>query len=315
MTTDSSASREAGSKLGDSELRVLPQHIEHPRTYDENKFVYPVLSRRSRGISIGINLNPDKICNFDCVYCQVDRRSDAEVRFVETDRLISELDSTVKLVTSGALFDDPAFSSVPEPLRRLNDFAFSGDGEPTTLKNFSALVDRVAELKRRHGLHLVKLVAITNASRFHRSAVLNALERLVAAPGEVWAKLDAGTEEYYRLIERTPIPFARILENLETASKRFPLVIQSLFLRYAGEPPTSAEIEAYIGRLERIGAQGRIDRVQIYTIARPPAESVVDALEDEQIDQIARRVRDRLPVPVETYHGSVQGSSRGTTKK
>ena len=72
---------------------TLPQHRSHPRRYEQNKFVYPVLSRRSRGISIGVNLNPDKVCNFDCIYCQVDRRSEAETRFVETDRLLAELDA------------------------------------------------------------------------------------------------------------------------------------------------------------------------------------------------------------------------------
>ncbi|MFO0946913.1 MAG: radical SAM protein [Planctomycetota bacterium] len=312
--TVATTERGAETAMTDSKLRVLPQHTDHPRAYHENKYVYPVLSRRSRGISIGINLNPDKICNFDCVYCQVDRRSDAELRFVDTDRLLRELDSTVTLVTSGALFEDPAFASVPEPLRRLNDFAFSGDGEPTTLKNFGDIVDQVATLKRRHGLDRVKLVAITNASMFHRPDVLNTLERLVAAPGEVWAKLDAGTEEYFRLIERTPIPFSRILANLELASKRFPIVIQSLFLRYEGVPPDAEEMNAYIGCLEKIlTSGGRIDRVQIYTIARPPAESVVAALSDDEVDQIVNQVRARLPISVEAYYGS--GKTKGNTSR
>src|SRR5947199_7857058 len=87
-------------------LVVLPPHTEHPRLFQTNRFVYPVLSRRSRGISIGINLNPDKVCNFDCVYCQVDRRSTALTRFVETDRLLAELERTLDLVTSGELYYD-----------------------------------------------------------------------------------------------------------------------------------------------------------------------------------------------------------------
>ena len=63
-------------------MTSLEQHRHHPRTFQENRFVYPVLSRRSHGLSVGINLNPDKICNFDCIYCQVDRTSQAETRFV-----------------------------------------------------------------------------------------------------------------------------------------------------------------------------------------------------------------------------------------
>src|SRR5262245_47640685 len=114
-------------------------HTLHPRHWRENKFVYPVLSRRSRGISIGVNLNPDKVCNFDCIYCQVDRRSEAETRFVETDRLLDELEHMLHLVESRELFEDEQFRDVPPALRRLNDIAFSGDGEPTTFKNIDEI--------------------------------------------------------------------------------------------------------------------------------------------------------------------------------
>src|SRR5690348_9899513 len=163
-------------------------HTLHPRSYHDNKFVYPVLSRRSRGISIGINLNPDKVCNFDCIYCQVDRRSAAVTRFVETDRLLAELEATLDLAKSGELYADLRFAGVPEPLRRLNDIAFSGDGEPTTYANIDAVVQAVADVKRRRGLDSVKLVMITNASMFHRASVERALAVLDANQGEIWAK-------------------------------------------------------------------------------------------------------------------------------
>src|SRR5260221_294117 len=63
----------------------------HPRAYGKNFYVYPVLSRRARGISIGVNLNPDKVCNFDCIYCQVDRTTPGAVRDVDEARLTEEL--------------------------------------------------------------------------------------------------------------------------------------------------------------------------------------------------------------------------------
>ena len=81
---------------------VLSLHTDHPPLFHANRFVYPVLSRRSRGISIGVNLNPDKVCNFDCVYCQVDRRRTAVTEFVETGRLFEELEQALETVTSGA---------------------------------------------------------------------------------------------------------------------------------------------------------------------------------------------------------------------
>ncbi len=165
------------------------------------RFVYPVLSRRSRGISVGVNLNPDKVCNFDCIYCQVDRRSEATTRFVEFDQLMSELEGMLRWVSSGEIYSHPQFASVPEPLRRLNDIAFSGDGEPTTYRNFDVIMERAAELKRRLGLDSVKMVLITNATMFHRPAVERGLAILDQNQGEIWAKLDAGTAEYYKLID------------------------------------------------------------------------------------------------------------------
>ena len=172
---------------------ALPQHAWHPRSYRENRYVYPVLSRRAKGISVGVNLNPNKICNFDCLYCQVDRRSDAEVDFVDTDRLIEELDRTIDWVLTGELFDDEKFAAVPAELRRLNDIAFSGDGEPTSFRNFASVVSQVVELQRRKRLLAVKLIVLTNASLLDRPAVRQALDTLMSHHGEIWAKLDAGT--------------------------------------------------------------------------------------------------------------------------
>jgi wyosine [tRNA(Phe)-imidazoG37] synthetase (radical SAM superfamily) len=289
----------------DQGLPVLTAHTEHPRLFHANKFVYPVLSRRSRGISVGINLNPDKVCNFDCIYCQVDRRSAAVTRFVEVERLLDEIEETLDLVVSGALYDDDRFAATPEPLRRLNDIAFSGDGEPTTFRNIATIVAEVAAIKRRRGLDAAKLVMITNASMFHRPGVARALATIDANNGEIWAKLDAGTDDYYHTIDRTTIPFPRILTNLRDAARVRPLVIQSLFMRVDGAGPSAAEIAAYCDRLrEIIAAGGAIDRVQVYTVARRPAESFVSPLEPAEVDAIAAEVDARVGVPVESYHGA-----------
>src|SRR3954467_10489120 len=193
---------------------VTPLHTRHPRRFEENRFVYPVLSRRSEGISVGVNLNPDKICNFDCIYCQVDRTTQSETQFVETEQLLAELEDMLRLVASGVLFEHPQLKDPPPQLRRLNDIAFSGDGEPTTYRNFDEIIAACAELKKKHGLDDVKMVLITNASMFHRPHVERGLRILDENNGEIWAKLEAGTEEYFKLVDRTVIPFQQILENI-----------------------------------------------------------------------------------------------------
>ena len=279
-------------------------HTNHSRSWRENKFVYPVLSRRSRGISIGVNLNPDKVCNFDCIYCQVDRRSEAETKFVETGRLLEEIDQMLSLVAGGALFDDELFRGVPAEQRRLNDIAFSGDGEPTTYRNFDEIVAAVADLKRRHGLPGVKLVLITNASMFHRPAVERGLAILDESNGEIWAKLEAGTDEYYQLVERTRVPFRRVLDNIAAAARVRPLVIQSLFMRIEAALPPESEIAAFCNRLSEImTAGGRLKLVQVYTVARPPAESFVTPLDQHELEAIAAKVRAR-GIAAEVFEGS-----------
>jgi len=279
-------------------------YSDHSRNWRENKFVYPVLSRRSHGISIGVNLNPDKICNFDCIYCQVDRRSESETRFVENERLMNELETMFEFVTSGALYEDEKFAHIPRELQRLNDIAFSGDGEPTTYRNFDELMEQTAERKRRHGLDQVKMVLITNASMFHRPVVQKGLEVLDQNNGEIWAKLDAGTEEYYGLIDRSKIKFAQILENVTSVARTRPIVIQSLFMHVKDEPPSNAEIDAYCDRLNEIqAAGGQLKLVQVYTIARQTTEDYVTPLSDQQVDQIASVVSEKTGLNTEVFYG------------
>ncbi len=286
-------------------MTVHQLHVDHARSFQGNRFVYPVLSRRSRGLSIGVNLNPDKVCNFDCIYCQVDRTRQSETRFVELDGLLAELGGVLDVVVSGEIFRTEKFRDTPPALRRLNDIAFSGDGEPTTYKNFDEIIDRCAALKRQRGLDDVKLVLITNASMFHRPHVRRGLATFDANNGEIWAKLEAGTAEYFKLVDRTPIPFQQILDNIAAAAQVRPLVIQSLFMRVAGEPPPEAELNAFCDRLCEITASGgRLKLVQVYTVARRPAESFVTPLSDAEVDAIVALVERRTGIPAAAFYGS-----------
>lgn len=281
-----------------------PIHTRHDRIFATNRFVYPVISRRSGGLSIGVNLNPDKICNFDCIYCQVDRTVQGLTRFVDLPAMLAELEQTLEAAVSGRLFQHSDFSGVPASLRRLNDIAFSGDGEPTSHRNFDQVVAASAELKRRLGLDGVKMILITNASLFHRPHVLRGLETLDANQGEIWAKLDAGSEDYFRKVERTPIKLARILENITQAARQRPLVIQSLFMRIDGESPDDAELITYCQRLREIAAAGgRLKLVQICTVARRPAEAYVQPLKDAEVDRIVQMVRQLTELNTAPFYG------------
>ncbi|MCG3149973.1 MAG: hypothetical protein PCFJNLEI_03440 [Verrucomicrobiae bacterium] len=252
-----------------------------------------MLSRRSHGISIGLNVNPDKICNFDCIYCQVDRSVPATV--TEFDLSVAETELRTLLATDFSQF--APFAGIPKDQLRINDIALSGDAEPTTLPAFSQTIAMVARVKPPE----VKIVLITDAGGLDRPEVKRGLEIMDANQGEVWAKLDAGTADYYRVINRSAIPFARILQNIAGCAKVRPVVIQSLFLKQHGVGPSEAEVAAYCQRLTAIA---NIKLVQVYTIARPPMAGVagLTALTDAEVDAITARVR-QAGLPAESFYG------------
>ena len=274
----------------------------HPRQYLAHDFVYPVISRRARGLSVGINLNVDKLCNYDCVYCQVERDGPVQPVSVTPDAVEAELRAVLQEVCTGALWQHPRFADVPEAWRRLHDVALSGDGEPTTYLHFAEVCARIVTVKQELELAEAKVVVITNASGLHRPDVQRGLDRLAPHGLEIWAKLEAGTEAYYHRVERTKVPFARTLQNIADAAGRWPVVIQSLFMRLEGAGPEAAEVAAYVDRLREIREQGgTIARVQVYTVARPPAEAYVTPLSKTDIDTIAEAVG-MAGFPVEQFY-------------
>jgi len=282
----------------------LPQHHHHPRAWRENLYVYPVISRRSGGLSIGINLNPDKACNFDCIYCQVDRTQPPRVRDVDLDILERELSEMIRLAQSKELFTDPQFHNVPAAMQTVHDLAFSGDGEPTTCTVFPDAVDLAVRLKRDAGLNQTKMVLITDACYLTKPDVVGALRVLDENQGEIWAKLDAGTEAYFRQVNLPNVTLSQVIEGIIEAAHVRSVVIQSLFLRIDGDPPSGDEIDAYIARLNFIRRQGgRIGCVQVYTVARKPAETNVTPLSDGQVDAIADRVARETGLHTERYYG------------
>ena len=265
---------------------------DHRRSLDRNRYVYAVVSRRSRGLSIGVNLNPDKACNFACPYCQVDRTVPGGARKVDVGLLGDELGRLLSLCGSGDLWSVPPFDTAAQEYRRVNDIAFAGDGEPTACAEFPGAVEETVRQRGIHGLESVRLHLLTNATLFHRPRVRDGLGRLWAGGGEVWAKLDAGTEEWFRRVDGTSIPLQRVLDNIAWAASEQPVVLQCMFHRFGDTGPGQAEIEAWAGRIGQILDQGgRIRQVQVYTVARRPAAADVHPLDAGRLGEIAAAAR------------------------
>ncbi len=193
---------------------------DHRRDLGDNRYVYAVVSRRVGGLSIGINLNVDKVCNFSCPYCQVDRTQPGEAGPVDVDRLVAELDHLLALASSENIWDIAPFNTADPALRSVGDISIAGDGEPTAAKEFAQVVRAVGAASERHALGDVPLSVLSNATLFHRPAVQAGLEELAVLGGQIWAKLDAGTEPFFHRVDGTSLPLQRVLDNLVWAARR-----------------------------------------------------------------------------------------------
>ena len=164
--------------MNKDQLRKISAVEDHNRSFQHFHYVYPVISRRSKGLSIGINLNPDKVCNFNCIYCEVDRnhcKHKNSKNILSLDILKQELESLLLAAQNGQLAKDEKFVDTGDLTYDIKDIAFSGDGEPTLSSFFPEAVETAVHLKQKFNLTQTKVVLITNATCLHRQNIQDIL--------------------------------------------------------------------------------------------------------------------------------------------
>jgi wyosine [tRNA(Phe)-imidazoG37] synthetase (radical SAM superfamily) len=271
-----------------------------PRDFLDNRFVYAVVSARARGLSIGVNLNPDKNCNFSCVYCEVHRNGDLPQQ-LDVDVLAAELNKTLGLVRAGRLRERPWYHSLPDELLQLRHVALSGDGEPTLSPQFTEALQAVVHVRALAGYPFFKLVLITNTTGLDLPHVQEGLKSFTASD-EIWAKLDGGTQAYLNKVTQTEVPLEKILSNIAMVGRQRPITIQSLFPAVNGEEPPLEEIEQYARRLlELKNAGADISLVQIYSATRPSVNSHCGHLPLRVLSRIAQIVRQNTGLKAEVF--------------
>lgn len=279
------------NSLADKPAPKTANAFSTPRDFLENRFVYFTLSPRARGLSIGINLNPDGKCNFDCIYCEVDRTQRATTAVFEPEAAALELENALRQVQTGYLRHLPPYSSLPPELLTLKHVALSGDGEPTLSPRFLEAVEMVAHVRARGIFPFFKIVLITNASGLDRPEVQAGLN-LFTPRDEIWAKLDVGTNQRLMSINHADVSLEKIMSNILGVARRRPVIIQSLFCQVDGTVPSTTDIEEYAARLKELrNAGAQIPLVQIYSATRPLANPDVRHLPLRSLADIAEAVR------------------------
>ncbi len=243
---------------------------DHDRGSAGMAYVYPVVSRRAGGVSVGINLNINNACNWRCIYCQVPDLKRGGPPPVDMTRLRDELYALLADIIHG----DFMARHVPEGMRRLNDIALSGNGEPTSAPEFAEVVGLIGEALTDFGLRdTVKPVLISNGSLMRKAYVQEGLEGIAALGGEVWFKLDRASQVGMRTVNGTEVRPEQVVTNLKIAAGLCPTWIQTCLFALDGQPPSEGEIDAYLRLLGQLQSDGvPLRGVLLYGLARPPLQ-------------------------------------------
>lgn len=265
----------------------------HSRDIAGLKYVYPVLSRRAGGLSIGINFNTNNACNWRCIYCQVPDLKIGAAPDLDFQMLEDELRFFLDDVLHGDFFQR---FQVDEGNRIIKDIAISGNGEPTSVKDFDRAVALIGKVASEAGIFPQShFVLITNGSLVHRSSVQNGLRKLNGFGGEVWFKLDSATEQGRALINNAGQGCRASVENLLLCAKLCPTKLQTCLLDYDKRGLSQEEKNAFLELLKGIKAEGcELKGIMLYTIARPslqPESVRLEKLPVETLNAFADEIR------------------------
>ena len=263
----------------------------HDRDAAHMTYVYPVVSRRAGGVSVGINLNPNNACNWRCIYCQVPNLKRGAAPVIDLKLLETELTALLTDILQGDFMQ----TRVPEDARRLNDIAISGNGEPTSAKVFPEVIQLIGRVMKRFGLvHKIKLVLITNGSLIARETVQLGLKRMAKLQGEVWYKLDTATPGGMVQINNTRQSLKKTAAHLSLAASLCPTFIQTCVFAYDGVPPTLMAQQAYLEFLADLIGQGvQLKGVLLYGIARSsqqPEATQLSTLSQSWLEEFAHKI-------------------------
>jgi len=255
---------------------------DHSRDSAGMTYVYPVLSRRAGGVSIGINLNPNNACNWRCIYCQVPGLKRGAAPRIDLALLENELRQFIDAIKHG----DFMRTQVPADMRKIVDVAFSGNGEPTSAREFPQAIELVGRVLLETRLDTaLTLRLITNGSLLGRKLVQEGLRRLDALRGEVWFKVDAGTTEGYRRVNNADLTPGSVARNLRRCARLCSTWVQTCVFALDGMGPSEEEMTAYLHVLRQAGIE-YLAGVHLYGLARPSQQPEADRLASLPADRM-----------------------------
>ena len=240
----------------------------------------PINSRRF-GLSLGVNpLGPDKVCSFDCRYC------DLGLSVMTMNKIRKEL-----------VF--PARAEIVEAVRQelrknhegLSAITFSGNGEPTLHPEFEELVSDIL-VARNELAPQAKLIALSNGAHLDSKKVIVGMNKLDVRV----LKLDAGSDKVMKALNAPLV--RRNLSQLLTGFKKLNnCVIQAMFVKGAIDNTQNSDIDEWVELIGMIQPAG----VQLLTVTRPPADSAILPVEEDLLYSIAFKLKKRTQLEAQIF--------------
>ncbi len=260
-------------------------------------YVYPVVSRRAGGVSVGINLNPNNACNWRCIYCQVPDLQRGGPPPIDLAQLEAELFDMLSQLHQG----DYLAQHVPPEARRVVDIAFSGNGEPTSAAEFPAAAVMIGRILASFALSAPpRIRLITNGSLLDREDVQAGIAQIGLQGGEVWFKVDAVDPAQMKQINGVGYEPATVLRRLKRCGELCETWVQTCWFALDGQPAMAAEQDAYLDFL--MAARDFVAGVHLYGLARPSLQteaSRLSALPAGQLEHLAVRIRQKTGLTVQ----------------
>jgi wyosine [tRNA(Phe)-imidazoG37] synthetase (radical SAM superfamily) len=237
------------------------------------RYIYGPVNSRRLGLSLGLSLTPHKVCDFDCVYCQLGRTTDRSLErkeYLKIDEIVAEVNSwTVNNA---------------ESVKSLDFITISGSGEPTLNSGIGLLIDSLRKIIA------VPIAVITNSSLLADAQV----RRQISGADLIVPSLDAVTEEAFQKIDRPVegINLQGIIEGLVDLRKEFKGKIWLEVMLVKGVNDNLAHTRRLKEVIERINP----DKVQLNSPVRCTADEDVEPLDAKHLERIKELLGDKCEI-------------------
>ena len=268
----------------------------HDRDIFKGKYVYPVVSRRAGGLSLGINLNTNNACNWQCIYCEVPNLVRGKPETIDLYELENELDYWLDQIVNKSFL-----SQYTKSKTEFKDIAFSGNGEPTASKQFKDVISILIKKIDEYKLDRIIIRLITNGSYMAKPETQEALSLLSNLKREIWFKIDQTNKDGVKIINQVSLSISSVKKNLEASLKNNPTVIQTCLFKLNEELPSLQSLEDYIKFMEPY--KDKIKGIHLYSLARESEqtnEHKLTRLTVSELKVIADKIK-VLNIPIQIF--------------